>query len=157
MGLRKRCRKIRTIVICGSGAGQFQREITVTTNYEVSAVLGCWAVDHAYTGSISGDEVSISGVYTLYVWYSYDEYTKTEVVSQQVHYIEKVPLDYWDPECSSTSFPVKASVIVQPDCTESEFSGNKIQVSVDYKYDVELSEKDTLCVYVCDDCQEGRT
>lgn len=152
MGLRKRCRKIRTIVICGSGAGQFQREITVTTNQAISAVLSCWAVDHAYTGSLSGNEVTISGVYTLYVWYSYDEFTQTEVVSQQVQYNENVPLDYWDPECSSTTFPVKASVIVQPDCTEAEIIGNEVTLFVDYTYDIELSEKDTLCVYVCEDC-----
>jgi len=152
MGLRKRYRKIKTIVICGSGAGQFQREITVTTNQSVSAVLGCWAVDHVYTGTLSGNEVLISGVYTLNIWYSYDEFTRTEVVSEQVHYNENVSLDYWDPKCSSTTFPVKASVMVQPDCTEAEISGNDVTLSVNYTYDVELSEKETLCVYVCDDC-----
>src|SRR5690625_1406181 len=134
-------REIITKAVCGKG-----RKLTKATNYvdpsnRPSSVLGCWIINHAYHAKEKDKEcIEIHGTYDINIWYSFNDNTKTEVVSHTVQYCDEIILSSKDDQCFGNEYDVIAKVIQQPNCLKCNIDGkgNKIAVEVEREFVVKL-------------------
>lgn len=134
-------REIITKAVCGRG-----RRLTKTTNYvtpshKPTSILGCWVINHLYHAKKkSKDVVEVHGTYDINIWYSFNDNTKTEVVSEKVNYCDEITLDKRDENCFNDDEEVIAKVIQQPNCLQCKIEkhGNKIAVEVEREFVVKV-------------------
>jgi len=151
-------REIITKAVVAKGRKFTQSNHTICPKHNPSSILGCWIINHKYEAKKVGKTVEVCGTYDINVWYSYDNNTKTEVVTERVEYKDVIKLKYRDPEVMDDQ-EVIARVLQQPNCSECVISpnGNKIIVHVEREFLVEVIGETTVCVAVhpgkcdCDD------
>lgn len=145
-----RFREIITKAVCGKGRKFTQCTHTITPSHRPTSILGCWIINHEYDAKKAGDNVEIEGCYDINVWYSYSDNTKTEVVTETVHYKDVVRLSSRDENCISDDLEVVARVLQQPNCLECSISpnGNKIVVQVEREFIAEVIGETKVCVKV---------
>ncbi|TCT26688.1 spore coat protein E [Melghiribacillus thermohalophilus] len=133
-------REIITKAVCGKGKKFTEASHTVSPAHRPSSILGCWVINHHYEARKKGDFVEVKGHYDINMWYSYNDNTKTEVVTEKVSYLDKVPLAVKDENCITDDLEVIARAIQQPNCLECKISenGHKVIVEVEREFLVEV-------------------
>ena len=79
-------KEIVTKAIIGKGKKYFKDSYNLDTNELPTTVLGCWVINHNFKGYKSGSKIGVEGSYDVNIWYSYDNDSKTTVVSKKVTY-----------------------------------------------------------------------
>lgn len=133
-------REIITKAVCGNGKKRIQSTDEVMPNQHPSSVLGCWVINHEYRAKkIEGHVVQIEGSYDINVWYSFQENTKTEVVSERVAYCDDIPLSQVDEFSLDNMNDVTAEVMKQPNCIQCSIAEDKkIHVEIEREFAVEV-------------------
>ena len=83
-------KEIVTKTVIGKGKKTFKNDYELTTDTDVDTVLGCWVINHKIHGKKDDEYIKINGSYDINIWYSYDNNTKTNIVSKKMFYEEKV-------------------------------------------------------------------
>ena len=83
-------KEIVTKAIIGKGKKTFKNDYELNTDEKVDTVLGRWVINHDLIGRKDDDHIKINGSYDINIWYSYDNNTKTNVVSKKMYYEERV-------------------------------------------------------------------
>ncbi len=138
--LNKQVRQIITKAVIGKGKKFTEATHTIAPNHSPSSILGCWIINHQYKARKKGDCVEVSGTYDINVWYSFNDNTKTEVVTDKVTYTDSVPLLVKDKNCVTDDLEVIARATQQPNCLECNINeaGNRIVVDVEREFIVEV-------------------
>jgi spore coat protein E len=150
-------REIITKAVVGKGKKFTQSTHTISPTHRPTSILGCWVINHVYSAKKCGDVVEVDGRYDINVWYSYNDNTKTEVVTETVSYKDVVKLRYRDENFFGDDHEVIARAVQQPNCLEATISpnGNKVVVQVEREFLVEVIGETKVCVAVtqdgCDD------
>ncbi|MEI4802767.1 outer spore coat protein CotE [Bacillus sp. NPDC077411] len=153
-------REIITKAVVGKGRKYMKTTHTVEPNHPPTSILGCWVINHAYEAKQNGKYVEIEGYYDINTWYSHDENTKTEVVTERVHYTDDVKIGYRDKGVSGEDIEIIARVVQHPNCLEAVISpnGNKMVVTVEREFVIEVVGETKICVSVNPDgCEEDDT
>ncbi|WML49217.1 outer spore coat protein CotE [Neobacillus sp. PS3-34] len=152
-------REIITKAVVAKGRKFTQSNHTICPAHSPTSILGCWIINHKYEAKKIGKTVEIHGSYDINVWYSYNDNTKTEVVTERVTYHDVIKLKYRDHDVIDDK-EVIARVLQQPNCVEAVISpnGNKIIVHVEREFLVEVIGETKVCVKVhadaCKDCDD---
>ncbi|GAB4072645.1 outer spore coat protein CotE [Barrientosiimonas marina] len=144
-------REIITKAVCGKGRKFTEATHHVSPSHNPSSILGCWVINHLYNAKKkSEDTVEISGSYDINIWYSYNDNTRTEVVTERVTYTDKVPLSVKDDNSLNDDYDVIAKVVQQPNCLECEITeyGQKIAVEVEREFGVQIIGETKVAVKV---------
>lgn len=149
--LEKENREIITKAVCGKGR-KFTKEVhSISPTHKPSSILGCWVINHLYNAKKkTKDTVEINGSYDINIWYSYNDNTKTEVVTERVSYCDHVPLSVRDHHSISDEYDVIAKVVQQPNCLECKISkkGHKIDVEIEREFIVKIIGETKIYVKV---------
>lgn len=142
-------REIITKAVVAKGRKFSQSNHTIDPHHNPSSILGCWIINHKYKAKKIGKKVEVCGTYDINVWYSFNDNTQTEVVTDRVEYRDIIKLKYRDPDCFDDQ-EVVAKVLQQPNCVEASISpsGNKIIVDVEREFLVEVIGETTVFVEV---------
>jgi spore coat protein E len=142
-------REIITKAVVAKGRKFTQSNHTICPAHCPTSILGCWIINHKYEAKKVGKTVEIYGSYDINVWYSYNDNTKTEVVTERVTYKDVIKLKYRDPDCFDDQ-EIIAKVLQQPNCCEAVISpnGNKIIVHVEREFLVEVIGETKVCVAI---------
>ncbi len=149
--LNRDYREIITKAVCGKGKKFTQTSHSITPTHKPTSILGCWVINHLYNAKKkSEDTVEINGSYDINIWYSYNDNTKTEVVTERVTYCDIIPLSVKDEHCINDEFDVIAKVIQQPNCLECKISnkGHKIVVEIEREFVVQVIGETKISVKV---------
>jgi spore coat protein E len=140
-------REIITKAVVAKGRKFTQSNHTIDPAHNPSSILGCWIINHTYEAKKVGKTVEVCGFYDINVWYSFNDNTQTEVVTERVKYTDVIKLKYRDPDCLDDQ-DVIARVLQQPNCVEATVSqhGNKIIVNVEREFLVEVIGETKVCV-----------
>ena len=130
-------REIVTKAVVGKGKKTFIDEKSVSTNIKPDTILGCWVINHNFSGKQIGSEVLITGSYDVNIWYSCENDTKTEVVKDSVSYKEKVNMPTINLDDVDNKEVVIRS-IKQPTCTKCEIDSNNIKYSISKDLGIEI-------------------
>ena len=104
-----------------------------------TTILGCWVINHHFTGVKTGDKITIQGTYDVNIWYSYDNDTKTNVLKEKNTYNEVVnvrPRENSDTTEGSEDIIVRS--LKQPSCTKVDIENGEIVYTVEKELGIEL-------------------
>jgi len=128
-------KEIVTKAVIGKGKKQFTDNLSLQVTNSPNTILGCWVINHNFSGTFSNGTVTINGSYDINIWYSYDNDTKTEVLKDTKNYAETINVQ----ENSDTE---NEEVIIRslsgPSCSKAEINGNTINCTIDKTLGIEL-------------------
>lgn len=147
----KEYREIITKAVIGKGKKFTQATHGISPSHQPSSILGCWVINHLYNAKKkSADTVEINGSYDINIWYSYNDNTKTEVVTERITYCDYIPLSVKDDNCLNDDYEVIAKVIQQPNCLECKIvkKGHKVEVEIEREFLVQVIGETKIWVKV---------
>ena len=147
-------KEIVTKAIIGKGKKTTKLDHIVETEDNINTVLGCWIINHTFSGLNNGGKVIVNGSYDINIWYSYDNNTKTNVLVRRFNYqdIMNVKIKE-DSELSNTS-EIIVRALNQPSVTDVNVDGSKINLSVHKEMGVEVVGDTKVRVSVEDEFED---
>ncbi len=131
-------KEIVTKAVIGKGKKTFKDEYELDTEKNIDTVLGCWVINHNLRGIKDNDYIKINGSYDINIWYSYDNNTKTDVVSKRIFYEEKVKVKVKENTELSDSSEVIIRSLKNPACTDVSNEDKKIKYTISKELGIEI-------------------
>ena len=131
-------KEIVTKTIIGKGKKTFKNNYEVEVDKKIDTVLGCWVINHNLKGKKDGDYIKVSGSYDINIWYSYDNNTKTDVVSKKMYYEEKVHVRIKDNSNISDDIDIIVRSLKNPSCVDVYNEGNIIKYTISKELGIEI-------------------
>ncbi|SDY98841.1 outer spore coat protein CotE [Thermoactinomyces sp. DSM 45892] len=143
-------RQIMSRAICGKGRKFCQVKHSIHPPDHIHHILGAWLINHNYESSKVGEAVEVRGTYDVNIWYSTKGNTKTDVMTETVHYAEKIPLTYYDRYTREGTVNVSTICTQTPNCVAAKLSPHKdsISIKVEKEFVVELIGETKVTVAV---------
>ena len=130
-------KEIVTKAVVGKGKKYYRNTYTINTEFAPNTVLGCWVINHKFEGHEVHEKIEIDGSFDVNLWYSYDNNTKTSVMTKNISYNEMVTLAQKETTDSS-----KKDIIVRclkgPSCISAKEDGNSISIDIEKELGIEI-------------------
>lgn len=132
-------KEIVTKAVVGKGKKFFKNNYSIKTEIMPSTVLGCWVINHKFKGYKSGDSIGVDGSYDVNIWYSYENDSKTMVVSKKIDYNEFFNVKIKEDFDLTSDTDIIVRTLKQPSCTHVEIDdeGN-INFNIEKEMGVEI-------------------
>lgn len=117
--------------IIGKGYKTSKQKDKIKAEHIPDSVLGCWIINHAFTGEKRGEYTEVSGSYEVHVWYSYEEDKQTEVISQTVHYVEKVKVRIFNELERRANSESIVETVNDPICINVDIVGEEREIEIE--------------------------
>ena len=131
-------KEIVTKTVIGKGKKTFKNDYEVTIEKEPNTVLGCWVINHKLKGIKDGDYIKIIGSYDINIWYSYDNNTKTDVVSKTMSYEEKVKVRVKDNSYMDDASEIIIRSLKNPTCIDVSNDDKTIKYTISKELGIEI-------------------
>ncbi len=131
-------KEIVTKTIVGKGRKTFKKEYNLTPENTPNTVLGCWVINHTFSGTNNKNEVMVNGSFDVNVWYSYDQDSKTAVTTRNFNYNELMRLRVKDIESLSNNNEIIVRSLRQPTVQDVKINGNDVSLSIEKELGVEI-------------------
>ena len=129
-------REIVTKAVLGKGKKTFLHKDSLECSNKPTTVLGCWVINHNFSGVKQNDQVSIMGSYDINIWYSYDNDTKTDVIKKTYNYNEVVKMHNENSKYDEATIIVRS--LSDPKCVKVTIDNDKINYEVEVELGIEL-------------------
>lgn len=130
-------KEIVTKAIIGKGKKYYKNSYTIETENEPTTVLGCWVINHKFKGSEVGGKIVVDGSFDVNIWYSYDNDTKTTVITKKISYSESVMVRQRE-STDSTVRDIVVRSLKQPNCTNAKENGKSISIEIEKELGIEI-------------------
>lgn len=130
-------KEIVTKAVIGKGKKYYKNAYTIETEHVPTTVLGCWVINHSFKGSDVGGKILINGSFDVNIWYSYDNDTKTTVITKKITYSESVMVRQKESTDSSSKDIVVRS-LKQPSCINARENGKTISIEIEKELGIEV-------------------
>ena len=131
-------KEIVTKAVIGKGKKVFKNDYEVEAPEDIDTVLGCWVINHNISGKKEGDYIRINGSYDINIWYSYDNNTKTNVISNKMNYEETVRVRVKDNSSLSDESDIIIRSLKNPSCTDVSNDGRIIKYTITKELGIEI-------------------
>ena len=129
-------REIVTKAVISKGKKVFVHDNQIEASNNPTTVLGCWVINHNFSGVKQNQKVLINGSYDINIWYSYDNDTKTDVIKETYSYNEVVKMN--DPNRDYDNASIIVRSLTDPKCVKVNIEGEKIVYQVELELGIEL-------------------
>ena len=130
-------KEIVTKAVVGKGKKYYKNTYKVNTDSTVDTVLGCWVINHTFSGSEENNRIVINGSFDVNLWYSYNNDTKTTVITKKIKYSESVMIRQREETDSSVKDIIVRS-LKQPNCVNAKEQGNSIVIDIEKELGIEI-------------------
>ena len=130
-------KEIVTKAVIGKGKKYYKNTYTIETEHVPTTVLGCWVINHSFKGTDVGGKIVINGSFDVNIWYSYDNDTKTTVLTKKITYNEAVIVRQRESTDSSGKDIVVRS-LKQPSCINAKEQGKSITIEIEKELGIEV-------------------
>jgi spore coat protein E len=131
-------KEIVTKAVVGKAKKNSVDSFLVETNEIPNTVLGCWVINHTFSGINNNGSVMINGGYDINVWYSYDNDTKTTVSTKSYSYSDKINVNLKDNTGLTNSNEIIVRSLKQPTVSDVKIENNMVSVTVEKELAVEV-------------------
>ena len=149
-------KEIVTKAVIGKGKKSFSDSYTVTPETIPTTVLGCWVINHAFKGYPNSGKIVIDGSFDVNIWYSYDNDTKTNVISKKITYTNTSTVNVKNGEITPDTEVIVRS-LKQPTCKKVEIKDNDITFTIEKELGIEIRDNETAKILVEDDDESWDT
>ena len=129
-------KEIVTKAVIGKGKKKYKNTYQVTVDEIPTTVLGCWIINHNFKAEDKGDKILITGSFDANIWYSYDNDTKTKVISKTITYQENEKLDVPNTDIINKDIIIRS--LKQPTCISAKEEGNTINLEIEKELGIEI-------------------
>ena len=144
-------KEIVTKAILGKGKKYYKNDYVLTTEVEPSTVLGCWVINHQFKGYESNGKITIEGSYDVNIWYSYDNNSKTSVVTKKQDYSEVVSVRKKENANLSSDNSIIVRSLKQPTCTNVNIVDGNIEYTIEKELGIEIIGETKMKISIEDD------
>lgn len=130
-------KEIVTKAVIGKGKKYYKNSYTIETEYVPTTVLGCWVINHSFKGTDVGGKIVINGSFDVNLWYSYENDTKTTVITKKITYSEAVMVRQKETTDTTTKDIIVRS-LKQPSCTNAKENGKTISIEIEKELGIEV-------------------
>ena len=129
-------REIISKAVISKGKKTFIQKDNLEVGNYPTTILGCWVINHQFSGVKQNNQILISGSYDINIWYSYDNDTKTDVIKSTHSYSEVVKMHEVNVDYDNSSIIVRS--LSDPKCVKVDINDNIINYQVDLELGIEL-------------------
>ena len=129
-------REIISKAVISKGKKIFSEENKINVEKIPTTILGCWVINHNFSGVKQNNRIVINGSFDINIWYSYDNDTKTDVVKKTHTYTEVVKMREDYSNYDNTSIIIRS--LNDPKCNDVIIDGNNIDYKVALELGIEL-------------------
>ena len=129
-------KEIVTKAIIGKGKKVFKNEYKIECDKNVDTVLGCFVINHKMKGKKTDNNVKINGSYDINIWYSYDNNSKTDVISKKEFYEENVSVKV--KENTEEDGEVIIRSLKNPSCVDVSNEDKTIKYTISKELGIEI-------------------
>ena len=130
-------KEIVTKAVIGKGKKYYKNTYKVNTDAIPDTVLGCWVINHKFQGSEINGKIVINGSYDVNLWYSYDNNTKTSVITKNIPYSETVTVTQKEGTDSSQK-DIIVRCLKGPSCISASEEENSINIDIEKELGIEI-------------------
>lgn len=131
-------KEIMTKAIIGKGKKTTEQDLVINTENNIDTVLGCWVINHSFSGVSNNGKVIVNGAYDVNVWYSYDNNTKTNVLVNRFNYQDVMNVKIKDDSEFNNSSDIIIRSLTQPSVIDVKVDGNDIKLKVHKEMGAEI-------------------
>ena len=131
-------KEIVTKAVIGKGKKTIREDREVSFGDRLDNVLGCWVINHTFSGSILNGVVVVSGNYDVNIWYSYDNNTKTNVIIKNFNYQDPMKVKLKENSKINNNSEIIVRSLNQPSVTDVSVEDGIIKLTVDKQMGVEV-------------------
>lgn len=147
-------KEIVTKAVIGKGKKTITETREINLGQKLDNVLGCWVINHNFTGHVLNDSVIVAGNYDINVWYSYDNNTKTNVIIKTFNYQDPMKVKLKENSKLNNNSEIIVRSLNQPSVSDVSVENGVIKLSVDKQMGVEVIGDAIVKVSVEDDMDE---
>ena len=129
-------KEIVTKAVIGKGKKKYKDIYQITVEHKPSTVLGCWIINHNFQAQEKNDKIAIEGSFDANVWYSYDNDTKTTVVTKNITYSAEESLTVEQKGIDNKDIIIRS--LKQPTCVSAKEDGNIINLEIEKELGIEI-------------------
>ena len=129
-------KEIVTKAVIGKGKKKYKNTYQVAVEQTPNTILGCWIINHNFQGKEINQKIAIDGSFDANVWYSYDNDTKTTVVTKTINYSEEESLTIEQKEIVNKDIIIRS--LKQPTCISAKEEGNIINLEIEKELGIEI-------------------
>lgn len=131
-------KEIVTKAIIGKGKKYFKDNYSINVENNPTTILGCWIINHKFKGYKTNDKIGVSGSYDVNVWYSYDNDSKTTVVSKNISYNDLFNVKLKENADLSSDTDIIVRTLKQPSCSSVNINDKNITFDVEKELGAEI-------------------
>lgn len=144
-------KEIVTKTVVGKGRKTFKTNYSLTPENTPNTVLGCWVINHNFTGTNRKNEVTVNGTFDVNVWYSYDNDSKTAVTTRSFNYQEILRLRVKDYDSLTNENEIIVRSLKQPTVQDVNIKDNEVYLSIEKELGVEIVGESKVKIAILDD------
>ena len=130
-------KEIVTKAVIGKGKKYYKNTYSINTDNVPNTVLGCWIINHKFDGEQEDNKIVINGSFDVNLWYSYENDTKTTVITKTINYKEIVSVNEKEkPDTDIKDIIVRS--LKQPTCISAKESDKSISLEIEKELGVEI-------------------
>ncbi len=144
-------KEIVTKTVVGKGRKTFKTNHSLTPENTPNTVLGCWVINHTFTGTNRKNEVTVNGTFDVNVWYSYDNDSKTAVTTRNFTYQETLKLRVKDYDSLTNENEIIVRSLKQPTVQDVNIKDNEVHLSIEKELGVEIVGESKVKIAILED------
>ncbi len=144
-------KEIVTKTVVGKGRKTLKTEHSLTPENTPNTVLGCWVINHNFTGTNKQNEVTVNGSFDVNVWYSYDNDSKTAVTTRSYTYQEQLRLRVKDYDSLTNDNEIIVRSLKQPTVQDVNIKGNEVYLNIEKELGVEIVGESKVKIAILED------
>ena len=129
-------KEIVTKAVIGKGKKKYNNNYQVIVEQNPSTILGCWIINHNFQAKEINEKIIITGSFDANIWYSYDNDTKTTVVTKNITYNEEEKLTVEQKGIVNKDIVIRS--LKQPTCISAKEDGNTINLEIEKELGIEI-------------------
>ena len=131
-------KEIVTKAVIGKAKKTNSMHFSFTPDENVNTVLGCWVINHTFSGANQNGKVGVTGSFDVNVWYSYDADTKTKVNTKKFGYNEVLAVPLRDSATLTNNSEIIVRSLKQPSVTNVSVTDGNIVLDIEKELGVEI-------------------
>ena len=119
-------KEIVTKAVIGQGKKYFKNTYTIEATNKPTTVLGCWVINNNFKGYKTGEQIGVDGSFDVNIWYSYENDSKTTVVSKKIDYNDLFNVKIKENVDLTGDTDVIVRTLKQPTCSQVNILENGV-------------------------------
>lgn len=129
-------KEIVTKAVIGKGKKKYRNSYQISVEEKPTTILGCWIINHNFSASEVDNKIKIDGSFDANIWYSYDNDTKTKVITKNITYNEEEKMLVTNKDIVNKDIIIRS--LKQPTCISAKEDGNNINLEIEKELGIEI-------------------